>query len=104
MGSPASDTRMVSPMPFDKRVPNPMADLILPVKFVPASGAATRMFKDLYRYLDEIVATDYMKNFFKLIDSFPFYRELEKIIGPDKIDNVSLEGRVKIVKTLYYHH
>jgi len=54
------------------------------VKFVPASGAATRMFKDLYNFLDEWdgsnnITLDKYKNifqFFKQLTDFAFYNEL----------------------------
>lgn len=70
------------------------------MKFIPASGAATRMFKDLYAYLDAIVTTDYMKDFFLNIKRFPFYDALEKEVGYSSIETTSLEGRVAIVKAL----
>lgn len=49
------------------------------VKFVPASGAATRMFQDLYRYLlqdsDEI--SPRIESFFSLIHNSPFFEKIE---------------------------
>ncbi len=51
-------------------------------KFVPASGAATRMFKDLYAFLeqeDDVPTTDFEKDFFNNIQSFAFYDELNKV-------------------------
>jgi hypothetical protein len=47
------------------------------VKFVPASGAASRMFKSLYAFLDsEGELTDSEKTFFDRISDFAFYSEL----------------------------
>lgn len=47
------------------------------VKFVPASGAASRMFKSLYAFLDsEGGLTDSEKTFFDRISDFAFYSEL----------------------------
>lgn len=47
------------------------------VKFVPASGAASRMFKSLYVFLDsEGELTDSEKTFFDRISDFAFYSEL----------------------------
>jgi hypothetical protein len=46
------------------------------VKFVPASGAATRMFKELYLYLNHQEQTPYMDRFFNHISDFAFYKEL----------------------------
>lgn len=51
-------------------------------KFVPASGAATRMFKSLFTYYDELKAgsgakpTGEAAEFFKHIKDFAFYKEL----------------------------
>ena len=50
-------------------------------KFVPASGAASRMFKDLFAFLDgklDIPATPFEKNFFANIEKFAFYKELDE--------------------------
>lgn len=49
------------------------------VKFVPASGAASRMFKNLFEFLgaDYVVpVTDFEKKFFDHIHSFAFYNDL----------------------------
>lgn len=49
------------------------------VKFVPASGAASRMFKNLFEYLGadyEEPKTDFEKKFFSHIHSFAFYDDL----------------------------
>ena len=51
------------------------------LKFVPASGAASRMFKDLFSFLDGEAnepATDFEKNFFANIEKFAFYTELDE--------------------------
>jgi len=51
------------------------------VKFVPASGAASRMFKDLFSFIDATYDTptsNFEKNFFKHIKNFAFYNELNK--------------------------
>ena len=49
------------------------------VKFVPASGAASRMFKDLFAFLEapyDVPTTDFEKHFFKHIRKFAFREEL----------------------------
>lgn len=49
------------------------------VKFVPASGAASRMFKDLFEFFnsqDTEPNNDFMRNFFSHIEKFAFYGEL----------------------------
>ncbi len=52
------------------------------LKFVPASGAASRMFKDLFSFLsaeyDEPM-TDFEKIFFSNIEKFAFYDELDDV-------------------------
>lgn len=64
-------------------------------KFVPASGAATRMFKDLYSFLAANAAEqatlkerEPYKTFFSHLSRFPFYLDLMQAIPePDKKDN-----------------
>ncbi len=51
------------------------------VKFVPASGAASRMFKDLFSFINadyDTPTSNFEKNFFKHIKNFAFYNELNK--------------------------
>ncbi len=53
-------------------------------KFVPASGAATRMFKDIYdlfgsENIEDFESKPAAVNFFNNIEKFPFYRDLERI-------------------------
>lgn len=51
-------------------------------KFVPASGAASRMFKDLFSFLEQegnVPTTDFEKEFFDNIQSFAFFDELNKV-------------------------
>ncbi|WP_200977205.1 DUF4301 family protein [Echinicola sp. 20G] len=51
------------------------------VKFVPASGAATRMFKDLFSYLSaedkSLDNNPFVKKFISKLNSFAFYEDLE---------------------------
>ncbi len=54
------------------------------VKFVPASGAATRMFKEIFELREALskgVLTPKGEIFFKSIDRFPFYTNLQEICG-----------------------
>jgi len=49
-------------------------------KFVPASGAASRMFKDLFAFLDapySVPTTPFEKSFFDGISKFAFYKDLD---------------------------
>ena len=50
------------------------------VKFVPASGAASRMFKDMFAFVDadyDAPTTDFEKKYFDNIEKFAFYDELD---------------------------
>ena len=55
------------------------------VKFVPASGAASRMFKNLFEYLDNGVETDFIKKFLGNKDKFAFASQLEGKDGRDAV-------------------
>ncbi len=58
-----------------------MTDKVV-TKFVPASGAASRMFKDLFAFLEsnyETPTTDFEKDFFENIHSFAFYDVLNSL-------------------------
>lgn len=51
------------------------------VKFVPASGAASRMFKNLFEFLGadyDAPQTSFEKTFFEKIDKFAFYADLDE--------------------------
>jgi len=56
-------------------------------KFVPASGAATRMFKDLYEGINGAranngqTANSPIKKFLKEVDKYPFYKELSEHVN-----------------------
>ena len=52
------------------------------VKFVPASGAASRMFKDMFAFVDaeyDVPTTDFEKKYFDNIQKFAFYGELDDV-------------------------
>ncbi len=52
------------------------------VKFVPASGAASRMFKDVFAFVDaayDVPTTDFEKKYFDNIEKFAFYDELDAV-------------------------
>ncbi len=52
------------------------------VKFVPASGAASRMFKNLFAFLSapyDVPTSDFEKLFFERIHAFAFFDELDKV-------------------------
>ncbi len=73
------------------------------LKFVPASGAASRMFKDLFEFLDASYSnpqTSFEKKFFDEIDHFAFFTSLNntciKNEGKD-IKQLISEGNYKTV-------
>ena len=52
------------------------------VKFVPASGAASRMFKNMFAFVDadyDTPETDFEKKFFDQIEKFAFYDALDAV-------------------------
>ncbi len=52
------------------------------VKFVPASGAASRMFKNIFSFVDgdsSVPTTDFEKKYFDEIEKFAFYDELDAV-------------------------
>ena len=73
------------------------------VKFVPASGAASRMFKDMFAFVDasyDVPTTDFEKHYFDNIQKFAFYDALnaacQKNLGKD-IPTLLAEGQYKAV-------
>ncbi|KAA6349703.1 hypothetical protein EZS27_002863 [termite gut metagenome] len=66
------------------------------MKFVPASGAASRMFKDLFEFLGadyDVPATKFEQTFFTSINKFAFYEDLnEACIRIEGKNIVSLIG------------
>ena len=73
-------------------------------KFVPASGAASRMFKDLFSFIENGVETKFTDVFFAHIHYFAFFSDLNQTVtrlyGTD-IDAMLQRGRkVDIVKAL----
>ena len=56
------------------------------VKFVPASGAATRMFKELFEYINEDKRTAGIDKLLDNIEKFAFWPELSEYVMPDSPD------------------
>lgn len=73
------------------------------VKFVPASGAASRMFKSLFSFLSanyNVPTTETEKSFFDKIEQFPFYDELNEVCKNNEgkvIKMLLAEGKYKTV-------
>ena len=61
------------------------------MKFVPASGAASRMFKSLYAAKDEGKSDKSVDQFHENLKSFAFYNSLSKYLGNGEKQN-SLEA------------
>jgi len=73
------------------------------VKFVPASGAASRMFKNMFAFVDasyDVPTTDFEKKYFDEIEKFAFYDALNDVCvkneGKD-IKALMAEGKYKAV-------
>ena len=73
------------------------------VKFVPASGAASRMFKDLFEYIDSsetAIEAPFLKIFFENIRLFAFYDQLQAVCLKNEnqtIDELMASGGHKII-------
>ncbi len=73
------------------------------VKFVPASGAASRMFKNMFEFLGadyDVPTTDFEKKFFNNIKNFAFYSDLDAACVKNNgkgIDLLLSEGNYKAV-------
>ena len=73
------------------------------VKFVPASGAASRMFKDMFAFVDapyDEPTTDFEKIYFAHIESFAFYDALNDVCIKNEgksVKELIAEGRYKSV-------
>jgi hypothetical protein len=55
------------------------------LKFVPASGAASRMFKDLFQYMEDGVETPFIQEFLANKDSFAFGSHLADKEGQEAV-------------------
>ena len=68
-------------------------------KFVPASGAATRMFKDLYEFIqsDSDTNNDAVKEVFEHLHNFAFYSDLKQIM---ENQNIAASDRKKIAAAI----
>ena len=65
------------------------------VKFVPASGAATRMFKELFEFVNEDKYTAGIERLLDNIEKFAFWEELSQYIVPDSPEEEIVEAIVK---------
>lgn len=73
-------------------------------KFVPASGAASRMFKSLFSFMEDGKENDFTDKFFSEIQHFAFYDDLNNKVmqrfGSDIETMISSNRKVEVVNTL----
>lgn len=67
------------------------------IKFVPASGAATRMFKELFEYVNDDKRTPGIDKLIVNLEKFAFFPELAKYLKPqiddkDVVRNIIISG------------
>ena len=67
------------------------------IKFVPASGAATRMFKELFEYVNDDKRTPGIDKLITNLEKFAFFAELAKFLKPqiddkDVVRNIIIDG------------
>ncbi|MBM6992774.1 MAG: DUF4301 family protein [Prevotella sp.] len=73
------------------------------VKFVPASGAASRMFKNMFAFVNadyDVPTTDFEKKYFDEIHQFAFFQELTEKCKTNEgktVDELIAEGNYKAV-------
>jgi hypothetical protein len=101
---------------YEKYYSEKSGDLSI-VKFVPASGAATRMFKSLFSFINDYKGTesDYTKfvedksfqsiyHFFKNLEDFAFYEDLKitftNLYGQDLSKAIELKEFVPVLEAL----
>lgn len=64
-------------------------------KFVPASGAATRMFKELFEFVNEDKRGAGIDRLIDNLDKFAFYPELQQFVTNDADDKTKVDAIVK---------
>ena len=73
------------------------------VKFVPASGAASRMFKDMFAFVNadyDVPTTDFEKKYFDNIEKFAFFHALDAVCQSNEGKGIKAlmdEGNYKAV-------
>lgn len=70
------------------------------VKFVPASGAASRMFRDLFKALNENEYSDEVNNFFSTLSDYAFANEVLKTARIDPKKDYSEDEKQAILRAL----
>ncbi|MCD8185868.1 MAG: DUF4301 family protein, partial [Rikenellaceae bacterium] len=65
------------------------------VKFVPASGAASRMFKDMYEFVNDGKISDAVRDALDHLSKFAFYEALQQSLPPKADDRTKVENIVE---------
>ena len=65
------------------------------VKFVPASGAASRMFKEMYEFVNEGKESKAVHDALDQLDKFAFYDKLKAALPSDTDDRTTVENIVE---------
>lgn len=65
------------------------------VKFVPASGAASRMFKELFEFVNDDKRTEGIEQVLQHLDEFAFYPELAAILPEGADDKTKISAIIK---------
>jgi len=76
------------------------------LKFVPASGAATRMFSELYQFVETNEETPFVSLFFEQLKSFAFYPEVihQLRLKHSTFDITDLESKLEFVNVLLHEN
>lgn len=61
------------------------------IKFVPASGAASRMFKDLFEFLDKEEKNAFIETFENNLSLFAFYKDLKEAMSSSDSNHPSIK-------------
>lgn len=93
--SPDDGIRILSEEECDNAVKyyDSIAEQLKVVKFVPASGAATRMFKELFEFVNDNKRGKGIDTLLQSIDKFAFYEEL-KATGVDFTDDKAVVSAI----------
>ncbi|HKK40095.1 MAG TPA: DUF4301 family protein, partial [Cryomorphaceae bacterium] len=98
---PGSGIKLISPEEKEKfRSVYQNKEGIEVVKFVPASGAASRMFKELYAYIETGKVSDNVVTFLDELSDYPFYDQLLAEAKMSEEDLATEEGKRKAVEFL----
>lgn len=95
--SPADGVVIVDPETADRAVARyeKAAEELKVVKFVPASGAATRMFKELFSFVNEDKRTAGIDKLIAEIEHFAFWPELKALLPAEYDDKQLVSAIIK---------